>query len=167
MGCDIHMVLERKFGNEWVGLHSYRGGESAALNVYSGMDEVPLDNRRPWVTYKITGRDYGLFAELAGVRGESTMGNEPRGLPDNMSQLTAVMADEYGSDGHSHSHLSLTEFVAAYCAATDQSPTLVEHRLNPTRDTKKWFLELCALATGIDIYDDAFDDFRICFWFDN
>jgi len=166
MGCDIHMVLERKVEDQWVGMHNYRGLMAKALNVFQ------IDNSRappvePYISYKIMERNYRLFGELAGVRTDGTLGYEPRGLPSDASQLTTAMSDDWGADGHSHSYLSLPEFIAAYAAATDQTPMLVEHRLNPTKETGKWYFDMCTVVTGTDIYDRDFDNYRICFWFDN
>lgn len=166
MGCDIHIVLERKVKDQWVGLHNYNAPEPEALDVFviEGKGKPPM---RSWIRFKIMERNYRLFGELAGVRTDGTLGNEPRGLPSDASQLTTAMSDEWGADGHSHSYLSLPEFIAAYAAATDQTPMLVEHRLNPTDETKKWFLATATFVTGVDIYDDNYDEYRICFWFDN
>ena len=166
MGCDIHMVLERKIGDEWVGLHDYSAPEPEALREFTvGKGESVPTGR--WLSFKARERNYQLFGELAGVRTDGTLGNQPRGLPDDMSQLTRVTADGWGMDGHSHSYLSLREFVTAYAAATDQTPMLVEHRLHPTEETKNWFHNLCTVVSGVDIYDENFDEFRICFWFVN
>ncbi len=166
MGCDIHMVLERKVKDQWVGLHNYNAPEPKALNVYS-MNKDDPPKLRTWVTFKIRERNYRLFGELAGVRTDGTLGNEPRGLPQDASQLTTAMSDEWDADGHSHSYLSLPEFIAAYAAATDQTPMLVEHRLHPTDETKKWFHHAATFVTGVDMYDDNYDEYRICFWFDS
>lgn len=167
MGCDIHMVLERKFGDEWVGMHNYNAPDYKALHINNLIDDGGEPPKRAWISYKIMQRDYQLFGELAGVRKASSLGNEPRGLPQDASQLTTVMADEWGMDGHSHSHLSLPEFIAAYAASTGQTPTLVEHRLNPTKETSTWFHDIATLITGDDIFDENYNDYRICFWFDN
>lgn len=167
MGCDIHMVLERKIKDEWVGVHHYHGFEGAALR---SMDYLAKDKPNPqgWISFRITGRDYRMFGELAGVRTSGTLGNEPQGLPEDASQLTLALANEWGMDGHSHSHLSLTKFAQAYAAAMDQTAQLVEHRLHPTEQTQTWFNDICTLITGFDIYAyNRYDDFRICFWFDN
>ena len=166
MGCDIHMVLERKIKDEWVGVHNYHGFEAVALRGVGNLTKEK-SSLQGWISFRITDRDYQLFGELAGVRTDGTLGNQPQGLPEDASQLTRVSADEWGMDGHSHSYLSLTEFVSAYAAATDQAPQLVEHRLHPTEQTQTWFNDICTLITGFDIYDNRYDDFRICFWFDN
>jgi hypothetical protein len=66
------------------------------------------------------GRNYGLFAILAGVRngrgfagvkiGEPTTPiSEPRGIPEDASPAYREIAEHWGSDGHSHSWLTLAE----------------------------------------------------------
>lgn len=166
MGCDIHMVLERRIRGEWVGMHSYRGIEPNAVDAYS-LSEQEVPPLKSWITYKIMSRNYDLFGELAGVRREGSLGNEPRGLPEDMSQLTRVLSEEWAGDGHSHSHLSLLEFVQAYCASEGTTDKLVAHKLNPTNESSKWFMDVCTKVSGVDIFDEEFDAFRICFWFDN
>lgn len=163
MGCDIHMVLEQKSGDEWVGIHNYRIIEQQAVRM--GFDEQPIPSG--WITWRITDRNYRFFAELAGVRGEGSLGNQPRGLPEDMSQLTRALAEEWGIDGHSHSHLSLIEFIQAYCAAAEETDKLVANKLQPTSESQEWFRNMVGLVTGITIYDEDYDNFRICFWFDN
>lgn len=165
MGCDIHMVLERKSNGTWIGLHNYNTPELIALDTSVFDDSPPTQYR--WIAYKIMGRNYTLFGELAGVRTAGTLGNEPRGIPQDASQLTNALVDEWDSDGHSHSHLSLSEFIAAYAAATGESHKFVEHRLSPTVETTDWFHNLVTMITGHNIYDKNYDDYRICFWFDN
>lgn len=54
-----------------------------------------------------TGRNYALFAALAGVRGK---GPAPRDLPDDVSVVVKKASDMWGCDGHSHSWISLKEF---------------------------------------------------------
>jgi hypothetical protein len=55
-----------------------------------------------------TGRNYHLFAALAGVRGD---GPEPKGIPEDASETIkrALPYDDYGNY-HSHSYYSLDEF---------------------------------------------------------
>ena len=132
MGCDIHMVLERKSNGTWIGLHNYNTPELIALDTVVFDDSPPTQYR--WIAYKIMGRNYTLFGELA---------------------------------GHSHSHLSLSEFIAAYAAATGETHKFVEHRLSPTVETTDWLHNLATMITGHNIYDKNYDDYRICFWFDS
>lgn len=70
----------------------------------------------------VTERWYTFFAELAGVRayGDGPY-PQPKGLPDDISELTKYDI-ELGAWDHSHSWLSLDEFVAAYNRAIKKCP---------------------------------------------
>lgn len=94
MGCDIHMVLERKVGGKWV----------ADLSVQK---------------YLKQDRNYRRFAALAGVRGD---GPPPRGLPDDISDSTRLLVDDCGNDFHSHSWLPIKE-AAQIFLETDYEPS--------------------------------------------
>ena len=81
MGCDIHLHAEIKVDGKW--LH------------YS---QVPLP------------RSYSLFEKMAGVRGDASNAiAPPRGMPDDASDMTALMCKYWGRDGHSHSWLNAIE----------------------------------------------------------
>jgi hypothetical protein len=98
MGCDIHWVLETKTADgKWVGI------------LASDVTDVPAGTR--W---------YAFFREF-GVRGESPTAIEPRGWPDDISDLTKLVSP---SD-HSHSWVTLAEFEAAYQRAIDACPGCV------------------------------------------
>lgn len=87
MGCDIHLVLEKKFREQWVG--------------------VPME-RCPCT------RNYKRFGLLAGVRDE---GPDPRGIPEDASALARMEIEDWGVDGHSHSWCTLQEYVQACLAS--------------------------------------------------
>jgi hypothetical protein len=61
-----------------------------------------------------SGRSYSLFSILAGVRDYYGMQSisEPKGLPADVSEAVRGESDDYGCDGHSHSHLTLAELLA-------------------------------------------------------
>lgn len=80
MGCDIHAWIEVKYKEEWVLVDD--------LGVH---------------------RNYELFADMAGVRGN---GPEPRGLPEDVSKGAQWRSEQWGADGHSHSWLYALEFLA-------------------------------------------------------
>lgn len=107
MGCDIHIVAQRR--NEGGGYETITG------NFTEG--SAPFD----W-------RGYGMFAFLAGVRNYSAVTpiSEPRGLPDDMDRST----EEYEelSDCHSCSWLSVEELAAFdYDAMTEDRRTDLRH----------------------------------------
>lgn len=87
MGCDIHLHTEVKIGGAW---HHY---------------SHPNVNR--W---------YGLFTKMAGVRGvrDVTPISHPKGLPDLPSYLTALDAERWEQDGHSHSWLDAREIAEVH-----------------------------------------------------
>ena len=94
MGADIHTFIEYKIGDgPWFPDRHH------AIDPEFKEDGVN--------TCDDGGRNYYLFAALAGVRGE---GPEPKGLPNDISHLIAKGMDNYGSDGHSHSYDSLDHF---------------------------------------------------------
>lgn len=83
MGCDIHLHVEVKIDGVW---HHY--------------------------AHPSIGRDYELFAKLAGVR--NYHGTEPialpRGVPDDATIITKMEFDDCHC--HSHSWISAEEIVA-------------------------------------------------------
>lgn len=97
MGCDIHIVLERRrnAGEPWVGIYS--------------TDRL-LPEGRP----RIAQRDYGFFAAVAGVRGRPDGYHPPRNLPEDISPLARQEYMRDRADHHSASHMSAAEFCAIH-----------------------------------------------------
>lgn len=132
MGCDIHAHLEAK-------------EEHGARVYWISLAELDI-----W-------RSYVLFAKLAGVRNSYglTPIAEPRGLPDDVSLRTKLDADEWGTDGHSHSWVTLAEIEKADWT----------HEGEP----------ICpAFREGVLPYiryhagkERASENIRVVFWFDN
>lgn len=131
MGCDIHGVVERKYNGKWVAYKILRYPDVARE------------------------RNYDRFAALAGVRGD---GPEPKGLPIDLSDTTAMLADDWAGAGHSHSWLPLKE-AAAIMAATQW--VSAEDRAQG-RDFYKKYPE----SHYFDVDGDA-SNYRFVFWFDN
>lgn len=134
MGCDIHMVLERRVcDGKWVGVHNF-----------------PYYRTIKWHNFPLaTDRNYDRFSALAGVRGE---GPEPRGVPDDASDLARLQIEEWGSDGHSHSWLPLKD-AAAIFLSTERN--LDDHaRKYPTEHF-------------FNVDPASADSYRLVFWFDN
>ncbi|OZI61579.1 hypothetical protein [Bordetella genomosp. 11] len=100
MGCDIHLYKEKHIGGRWVTADEW------VPDDYGDGDkgkEVPWDKR-------FTRRNYELFGLLSkGVRSEHPYSFEPRGIPFNPCEEIADQAENWGSDGHSHSYLYLHE----------------------------------------------------------
>ena len=97
MGCDIHLFLEYKAGDgPWTQDKLHKLDESDP--EFSRVHELP------------DVRNYELFSVLAGVRGD---GAEPKGLPEDCSDMIKHASDLWDSDGHSHSYTSLSDFKKA------------------------------------------------------
>lgn len=101
MGCDIHVMIERKFDNRWINVDNWR------VNPYKGeegerdMEQVPVFHDR----------NYELFSFLADVR---NYGNNPcfgfdRGFPKDASEETRNEYERWGSDAHTPGYATLAE----------------------------------------------------------
>jgi hypothetical protein len=112
MGCDIHSVAEVKVGESKYGEEFW---EKAKCQFNSGYDNKAVDE-------PIYQRNYDLFAILADVRNgcgfagvKTGSGFEPitnpRGIPEDACTVIKAMCWDYGSDGHSHSHITLKELL--------------------------------------------------------
>lgn len=113
MGCDIHMYVEYKkkfykakdsFEERWV-----HGDYFKPNPDYNGVD-LQEDKMERLELYG--GRNYGLFATLAGVRDytESMVPvTEPKGVPEDATAYVNKANEDWDSDGHTHSWLTLKE----------------------------------------------------------
>ena len=86
MGCDIHLYLEKKM--------QFRDGNPPRW-VY--IEEIDV------------GRDYELFGFLAGVRSDYQHFERKETIPEDISPELRRELEDWGSDGHSHSWLTLEE----------------------------------------------------------
>jgi hypothetical protein len=129
------------------------------------------------------GRDYALFAKLAGVRGSSNIALYPRrGIPNDTSEEVQAEADQ--PDWHSHHWLSLEEFKECLVAAkydllinksTDAYYDWEKYSPYDTRPEdfttivnycEQWILNEAAEAQLLN-RTDVIPEVRIIFWFDN
>jgi len=104
MGCDIHAYIEVKADGQWKYYnwrrkHNY--GEHQSHLDWERMTNDPLHILR----------HYALFAALAGVRNNfnTIPVSKPRGLPSNITKPVKAISDDWNSDGHTHSWLTLSE----------------------------------------------------------
>ena len=185
MGCDIHMFIEKRVDNQFpwdtdeghtIGTDSWGDGETT-----SWLEQVTA-----------TGRDYDLFAYLAGVRGRHDDSLEPRGVPPCVSKPIAMEYERQGGDAHSASYVSLEEFKeclvrAGYDLADSNSSeafydyndpkfvdditekrdwnTLPKNFVTIVNYCQKWLDEIAKEDfLGIDKYRP---EVRLIFWFDN
>jgi len=96
MGCDIHMCVEQKVGDKWVSCDKTKRDNDGYLSIPN-----PIYHDR----------DYTVFAVLAGVRGwlESDQKYPTKGFPKDASPETKELYENYGSDAHSTSYLTVKE----------------------------------------------------------
>lgn len=160
MGCDIHIVLERRSSdlNKWVGVQTYKGIASNLLD-----DSIKTSYGFAW--FKLRNRNYDFFNDLCGVRGEgSEFGHTPRGLPDDASDL-ALMEFDNDSDLHSHSWLSARDFCGPLAASRYEGQELAV--LIGERMAKGFNLALLNDFVNDEIEEDTVDEYRLVFAFDN
>lgn len=140
MGCDIHLVLEKKFEGKWVGVDTFAGHEGA----YG----------KGWTSPAARSRNYNRFAALAGVRGE---GPPALGIPDDASDTTRLLVADWDSDGHSHSWCSLRDATRIWLETSNLSADDFGFKFP------------CSFFFGVDESDKrtVMDDYRVVFWFDN
>jgi len=136
MGCDIHLHIELKINGKWEHFASPR-----------------ID------------RDYNLFEKMAGVRGlEQNAIVSPRGLPNDISTVTKIDVDRWGSDGHSHSWFGVDEIEELSGWKKVGDPLDLEYKIlrtwlfgNSFSGFKKYRAE----------YPKEINDIRFVFWFDS
>jgi hypothetical protein len=144
MGCDIHLVVERRHGDKWIAINTfashYRAKWALTGKEISGYSSPVARDR-----------NYQRFAKLAGVRGP---GPEPRGLPADASDTSLLLSAE---DAHSHSWLPL----AAAAEVWKQTETGLDE-IDANWPESYFF--------GVDVSGgsgEKIDDYRLIFWFDN
>lgn len=163
MGCDIHIVAEKRLRDgTWATCRTYDSIDIAMLSPSSArrLSEESL----PWLSMRLRNRNYDLFSALAGVRGN---GPEPKGMPGDIAPLTREMAEDWGSDGHSHSWSSVGEMVAAFVEHAlddDEKVNLTELRMNGGTSVR----EFAGRYFGLDLdRQNGTEDYRFVYWFDN
>lgn len=109
MGCDIHLYVEKKVDGKWQIQGKFEDADDEGYREFSGPSFY-------------NERNYNLFAVLADVRnGRGFAGittgkgfnpiSEPRGVPDDASEDYFCMVEQWGCDGHSHSHHTLRQLL--------------------------------------------------------
>lgn len=113
MGCDIHLYVEKRVDGKWIAQGDFT------------RDDVEEDGTGGYISGGrdfYSGRNYDLFAILADVRnGRGFAGvktgegfnpiAEPRGIPVDASDEYKAIAENWGEDGHSHSHFTVRELL--------------------------------------------------------
>jgi hypothetical protein len=163
MGADIHLFAEKKLrNNEWATVQTFSPINKKALGLES------TGGYLGWLFFIVEGRNYQLFAKLAGVRGN---GPQAKGVPDDASPLYREYVDSWRNDGHSHSWCTAAEFITRFIDTLDKDDPIVKAYAG-------WVLEVGhgnAVLTFLDNYcgirinegRDKADDYRFVFFFDN
>lgn len=165
MGCDIHMVVEKRHPElGWVGLHNFPYATAEVVGQKPGETKSDfLVGRLYWTPRQ---RNYDLFAEIAGVRGK---GPEPRGIPDDASALARMEIEGWGGDGHSHTWLSLTEAIRPFGIAMLGDVEWAKLMADKVKGAPNWeTVDKVLDRFGLGMNDDeSTDDYRLIIWFDN
>ncbi len=101
MGTDIKLAIE--YYTSYNGVKKWYNIDSFIVDYYSNeFEHSPLFRER----------DYDLFAALADVRNRGFVipMSQPRGLPDDLHEVTKRIFKEY-SNGFIHSHCTLKELI--------------------------------------------------------
>lgn len=138
MGCDIHAHLEVRLNGKW--------------EHYSVID---ID------------RSYSLFAIMTGVRnyGEIEPISKPKGLPEDVSQITKIDRMIWDEDGHSDSWLDVIDM--------EKLRDRIKKTFgNDSIDLERDVFNMHSSFFGCEItdkssYPEGVDDVRLVFWFDN
>lgn len=154
MGTDIHFTVEHRTADfpTWIGVYSTTVTPNFPMADIDGNAKF---NR--WPLYK--DRNYSFFAALAGVRGP---GPAPKGVPEDASALTRREVAAWDVDVHSHSHLSLQEFVGTWLQVCN--PDLFAEHSKEMLDGAGPITP--TLSKYMGVWEDE-GDFRVVFWFDN
>jgi hypothetical protein len=109
------------------------------------------------------GRNYELFGVLAGVRDNSMNPiDEPRGIPDDISNETRKEYELWGRDAHTPTYFTLNELLDFYHKKKKHQETL-DLFLNGIKE--RFYQEFFLISEGRN--KDFEEKFRVIFWFDN
>lgn len=196
MGCDIHLFTERKrsINNEqkWVNADNWKLNPYYEENNEDGENKYELNSA-------YSHRNYALFSILADVRNDSENKpiSEPKGLPEDISEVVKAESDKWDSDGHSHSYFTMKELydyyeqnnIVKFSGLVDENGVKeIEAGKMPnwwckgsTQENlvwKEWKQENYVLKNFIEALEKHFESdyyrkeedsekYRIVFWFDN
>ena len=148
MGCDIHMFVEKHTEDGWQSADHYIKNPYYCISYVTGETEPEYEVQEIW-----SGQNYRLFYLLAGVRneGDLTPISDPKGLPSDVTEFVRGESEKLGSDGHSHSYLSLSE-IKAHKDDEGILKELIQRMEWRKKDMDLW---------GSD------EKIRIVFWFDS
>lgn len=143
MGCDIHLHIELKIGGQW--------------QHYA----APQINR--W---------YDLFGVMADVRGCGPAIIAPKGLPEDLSVITAMSYKSWGSDAHTPSWFNLEEIklLSKWLKKREEEVKPQWPGYGLEHAILNCYLFGCSFS-GLKEYPEDYpkeiEDVRFVFWFDN
>ena len=136
MGCDIHLHIEVKVAGEWLHYGS--------------------PNIKRW---------YMLFEKMAGVRGDVENAiTPPKRIPEDISKVTKLSYDGWGTDAHSVSWLSIEE-IKELAEWLDNERDGFMYRNDLEYHILHTYLEGNSFVSTEDT--PWIEDVRFVFWFDN
>ena len=162
MGCDIHVYVE---------YNQFKPGRPAYWNNFGGCINP--------------GRDYDIFAKLAGVRSENQPLVPVRGIPDDTGHVCTSDYWIYINDSVKEDEYSCSQTTAASWHANGRkykqnalgSDRWIEH---PDWHSASWLtvgefreatqtgdIEYAALVAAAQTLQRGGNEVRIVFWFDN
>jgi len=159
MGCDIHDYVEVRKDDVWekVGYRFPNPYYDPDKKIFVTVIDGEIDDNDIWnvpaIDSPICTRSYILFSVLAGVRGSYDSIAQPRGLPSDVSKDVRILSDDWGSDGHSHSWVTLRELQEYDWSKLGEEATYLG-----------WFVS--NTIPMLEKLGDP-DDVRLVFWFDN
>lgn len=168
MGADIHLFAEQKLRDgSWAMCQEFTSVSSRSFHPSYAIEGLHELHR---LFPRANSRNYEFFAALAGVRG---FGPDPKGLPPDVSPLVRQYAEDWDSDGHSHSWYSAQEFAELFKThhMTEQEVNdLVLQRMDG--DNSPPAVTILERYVGVSVPLDANGDpdlnqLRFVFWFDN
>jgi len=162
MGCDIHVYLEKYTSvngeNKWVNVDHWQ------LNPDFGSHE----NEREYDLIPFYwGRNYDLFSILAEVRGSYDPIDDPRGLPEDVTDATRKEFERWGQDAHTPSYYTLKE-LKDYLYNNSEDDELTETLKRFVEPMENRFREEFWITNDDEKrYTVKENAFRVVFWFDN
>lgn len=162
MGCDIHVYLEKYASingkSTWVNVDYWQ------KNPYFGIEDN-VDEYEHVSCY--VGRNYDLFGILAGVRSGEDPIDEPRGLPEDVTETTRKEYEKWGIGCHTPSYYTLKE-LKDYLYENSDNQDVVDSITHFIKLIDKRFKEEFWIGEGDEKrYTIKENSFRVVFWFDN
>lgn len=141
MGVDIHVFLQVRLKTQTGSLAWFDLGECSYTN-------------NDFLT-----RNYKFFAEIASIKGKSTRGLKPNGIPEDAGFMIQTIVErlkiDSGDDdqgGFGLSCMPLKQFLRVY--TDDDAGLLTDHALK------------CHISTHYAFDNESIDNFRVIFYFD-